>query len=95
MFAASFLGIETDAQLYFALGCIGVGAVFLLILTAIAVQAWQRGKDRRAMLYRAELEASLKQDMLERGMSADEIAGVMSAQLRETQIHETRQPVGH
>ena len=92
MFAAALFGIENEDQMYLALGCVAIGAAVLLAIIVIGVKAWQAERERQASLHRADLEAELKREMIERGMSAEEITGVLSAQLRETQIYEGRVP---
>jgi hypothetical protein len=58
----------------------------------MALKAWKAERERQASLHRADLEAELKHEMIERGMTAEEITGVLNAQLSETQIYEGRLP---
>jgi hypothetical protein len=55
--------------------------VALLAPVVVFVVQWRRVRqaDIEAALYRAELEVSLKKDMLNKGMSADEIQKVLQA----------------
>jgi len=85
MLGAAFLGIETFDQLYIVLGVTAAIGPFLVAMAFIAFQAWQRTKDREAERERFEIEADLKGKMIERGMSADEIARVLSVRLPDDQ----------
>jgi hypothetical protein len=54
-------------------------ALFLLTVVAIAGYFWARIRKAEFQARQAASEASLKQDMLNRGMSADEIERVLKA----------------
>jgi hypothetical protein len=56
-----------------------VGGLLCAII-AIVAGAWQKGR-------RAEIIAALKQDMLNRGMSADDIRDVLEAGSRRSRKH--------
>jgi hypothetical protein len=61
---------------------IGLTAVLigpLIAITAIVSAAWARVRKIEAQAQIAEMEAALKQQMIERGMSADEIVRVLAA----------------
>ena len=56
--------------------CLAIAGGVLIAVVAILNHTWRRHRE-------AELEASLKQDMLNRGMSADDIVRVIRASARE------------
>jgi hypothetical protein len=84
MLTVAMFGIESDEQFFKII----VGVVLALIPLVyaacfMALRAWHRAKDREAERERIEIEADLKEKMVDRGMSADEIAKVLSARLPE------------
>jgi hypothetical protein len=57
------------------IGLVAVAGGLLIGITAILAGAWQKVR-------RAEMAAALKQDMLNRGMSAEQIVAVLDAGTR-------------
>lgn len=51
----------------------------LVAITAIVCAAWTKVRRAEAQVHIAETEAALKQQMIEKGMSADEIERVLAA----------------
>lgn len=63
---------------------IGVLAVLgscLIALTAIIASQWRKARQAEVQLRQLELEASLKHEMVSRGMSATEICQVLAGRL--------------
>ncbi len=60
------------------IGLAGVIVGPLIAVVAIVCAAWTRVRRTEAQAHIAELEAALKQQMIEKGMSADEIERVLS-----------------
>ncbi len=61
------------------IGLAGVLVGPLIAIVAIVSAAWARIRKVEAQAHIAEVEAALKQQMIERGMSADEIVRVLAA----------------
>jgi hypothetical protein len=61
------------------IGLIAVIGGPLIAITAIVAAAWARVRRAEFLAHQAETEAALKQQMIERGMSADEIVRVLAA----------------
>ena len=61
------------------IGLAGVVAGPLVAIVAIVCAAWAKVRRAESKAHIAEVEAALKQQMIERGMSADEIERVMAA----------------
>ncbi len=59
------------------IGLVSVIGCCVVILTAILATQWRKGRQAEAQLRQAELDASLKHEMIARGMSADEICQVL------------------
>ncbi len=62
------------------IGLVAVAGGLLCLVTAILAGAWQAVR-------RAEIQASLKQEMLNRGLSAEEIRTVIEAGSRASRKH--------
>ena len=61
---------------------VGLTAVLmgpLIAITAVVSAAWARVRRVEAQAHIVEMEAALKQQMIERGMSAEEIERVLAA----------------
>jgi hypothetical protein len=58
---------------------LAVGGGLLIPLTALIAGCWARIRVAEARARQAEAEAGLKQDMINRGMSVDEIERVLAA----------------
>jgi hypothetical protein len=56
----------------------------LVALVSSAMYYWNKARQSDLALRQAELEAQLKQSMIERGMSADEIQRVLAAKIAPT-----------
>lgn len=70
-----------DDQLFVVLlVAIGCGTAIIIALFAISAGVWNSTRQK-------QVEAELKQDMLDRGMSADEIEKVVKAQPKEGLDH--------
>jgi hypothetical protein len=61
------------------IGLISVVGGLLIAITAIVSAAWARVRRAELLARLAESDAVLKQQMIERGMSADEIVRVLEA----------------
>ena len=66
--------------------CLAIAGGVLIAVVAILSSAWRRNRQ-------AEIESALKQDMLNRGMSADEIVRVVRACAGEEPAPEAKDPV--
>jgi hypothetical protein len=75
MVVAEFTVPALDAGQFLGLVAIAGGLLFLLV--AVVADCWQKVR-------RAEVAAALKQDMLSRGMSAEEIRTVLEAGSKES-----------
>jgi hypothetical protein len=60
---------------------IPIGAILIVVMTAILTGHYRK-------LQRDDMEATLKMEMIQRGMSAEEIERVLAARLGEPQQHE-------
>jgi hypothetical protein len=58
---------------------LAIAGGILIALTSIIANQWRRVRQAELQLRHAELEASLKQEMINRGMSVDEIRQVLEA----------------
>jgi hypothetical protein len=76
-FASTIIAMSPAQNLALAIVGMVVGCVTLVSLTAIIVSAW-------ANAYKLRLETTLKQQMVDRGMSADEILTVLSGPVAST-----------
>ena len=74
--AESFFGLEGDERFVVVLVVIGCSTGVLLGLAGIIGGVWNSVKNK-------QIEAELKQDMLDRGMSAEEIEKVIEATPKE------------
>jgi hypothetical protein len=74
--ADSFFGLQEDYRFVLLLVVIGCSTGLLLVLACVFAGVWSSAKHKR-------LEAELKQDMLDRGMSAEEIEQVIEATPKE------------
>lgn len=72
------LGGEPELVLAVILGTAGMATAVLISLGVVIVREWRKVRQM-------ECETSLKQEMLDRGMSAEEIATVISASRRSRQ----------
>ena len=66
---------ELLANPYFGIACLVTLIPVIAIVFGTTTNAWQK-------IRRAEIEAALKHEMLQRGMSADEIRQVLEASAR-------------
>lgn len=67
-----FVDLDGDQRFVLAIICIGCAMVVLIVLTATISSVWY-------YLRHKQIDADLKRDMLDRGMSADEIEQVIEA----------------
>ncbi len=71
-----WLSQQSPGQL---IGLVAVMMGPLIAIVAIVSGSWARVRRAEAYAQVAEMEAALKQQMIERGMSADEIVRVLAA----------------
>ena len=71
---SDWLSQQTPEQLT---GLASVLGAFVVVLTAIITAQWKRVRCEELRTRHAETEAALKQEMIQRGMSADEIIRVL------------------
>jgi hypothetical protein len=76
---------SSQQLLALAIVAIGTGALVVISLAGIIFPAW-------ASVSRTHLETTLKQRMVERGMSAEEIAAVLNSSSQPTQIANAPSP---
>jgi hypothetical protein len=70
--AEKLFGLETDQR--FALLIIGIGCATGIIISLVAIIAGMASS-----MHRARVDSELKREMLDRGMSAEEIARVVES----------------
>lgn len=63
------------------IGLVAVLGTCLVILTTVVSAQWRRVRQAELQLRQVELEASLKHELVARGMSADEIRQVLEARM--------------
>jgi hypothetical protein len=73
---SDWLSLQTPEQLT---GLVSVLGAFVVVLTAIITAQWKRVRCEELRIRQAETEAALKQEMIQRGMSADEIVRVLES----------------
>ena len=76
VWADSFFGLEHDQRFVVLLTLIGCTTAVLITLGAVFAGVWHSIKDK-------QIEAELKQEMLDRGLNATEIEQVIEAKPRE------------
>ena len=74
--ANSFLGLDSDERFVILLVALGCSTGLLITLGCVFAGVWNSVKLK-------QIESELKQDMLDRGMSADEIEKVIEAKPKE------------
>jgi hypothetical protein len=72
----SFFGLDSDERFVLVLTAIGCTTAVIIVLSGIFAGVWSSMKHKR-------LEIELKQDMLDRGMSSEEIEQVIEATPKE------------
>ena len=70
--ASEFFGLDNDQRFIVILTALGCATAVVISLAGI-VYSWADGAHRRRM------EAEMKRDMLDRGMSADDVAKVIES----------------
>lgn len=78
--ASSLFGLEGTQRFVVILTAIGCTTFLILVIGCVAAASWSAVRQR-------EVEAELKQDMLDRGMTAEEIEQVVKAQPKEGLDH--------
>ncbi len=75
-----FYGLDRDQRFVVILVVVSCVTLLLLVIGCVAAACWNAVRQR-------EVEAELKQDMLDRGMNAEEIEQVVKAQPKEGLDH--------